>query len=51
MPAGTWATGVLESDRPILAIVNDWSEMGARDISTYSALPCQAGGPALVALP
>jgi hypothetical protein len=51
IPAGHAAEGTLASDRPILAIVNDASEIGARDMSTYTALPCQAGGPTLVALP
>ena len=51
IPAGTWATGRLESDRPILAIVNDWSEAYQLDMSTYTALPCRAEGSSLVALP
>ncbi len=51
LPPDSFAAGRIVSDVPVLAIVNDVSETGQIDMSTYTALPCGGSGPQLVALP
>lgn len=44
MPAGTYGSAVVTSDRPVVALVNDISENNSADAATYIGLP--AGDPA-----